>query len=124
MNAVQEFFGPTWPAVWALAKIVAILLPLILSVAYLTLAERKVIGYIQVRLGPNRVGFRGLLQPIADVLKMLLKELIVPTGANKFLFLLAPILALAPALIAWSVVPTSTRACCSFWRLPRWACTA
>lgn len=87
------------------AKIVAIVVPIMLSVAYLTLAERKVIGFIQVRIGPNRVGPGGWLQPIADGLKLLLKEIIVPTNANKFLFVVAPILALAPALAAWAVVP-------------------
>ncbi len=90
-----------------LIKIVLIVVPIMLSVAYLTLAERKVIGYIQVRIGPNRVGPRGLLQPIADGLKLLLKEIIVPTNANRFLFVIAPILALAPALAAWAVVPFS-----------------
>ncbi len=86
-------------------KIVAIVVPIMLSVAYLTLAERKVIGYIQVRIGPNRVGPRGLLQPIADGLKLAMKEIILPTNANKFLFVFAPILTLAPALIAWAVIP-------------------
>ncbi len=86
-------------------KILLIVIPIMLSVAYLTLAERKVIGYIQVRIGPNRVGPRGLLQPIADGLKLFLKEIIVPTNANRFLFVIAPILALAPALAAWAVVP-------------------
>jgi len=86
-------------------KIVVILVPLMLGVAYLTFAERKVIGYIQVRIGPNRVGPRGWLQPIADAIKLLCKEVVVPTGANRFLFLLAPILALGPALAAWAVVP-------------------
>jgi NADH-quinone oxidoreductase subunit H len=78
-----------------------------LCVAYLTLAERKVIGYMQVRIGPNRVGPKGLLQPIADGVKLLLKEVIVPSGANKGLFILGPVLALAPALAAWAVVPFS-----------------
>ena len=90
-----------------LAKIILIVVPIMLSVAYLTLAERKVIGYIQVRIGPNRVGPRGLLQPIADGLKLLMKEIIVPTNANRFLFIAAPILALAPALAAWAVIPFS-----------------
>ena len=88
-----------------LVKIGVIVLPLMLTVAYLTFAERKIIGYIQVRIGPNRVGFRGLLQPIADVVKLLFKEIIVPAGASHFLFRTAPILALAPALAAWAVVP-------------------
>ena len=86
-------------------KILAIMIPLVLSVAYFTLAERKVIGYIQVRLGPNRVGPRGLFQPFADVIKLLLKEVIVPAGANRGLFLMAPVLALVTALCAWAVVP-------------------
>ncbi len=94
-------------AVWTLLKIVAICVPVILSVAFLTLWERKVIGWMQSRIGPNRVGPLGLLQPFADVLKLLLKEIIVPTGANKLLFLIAPLLALAPALAAWAVVPFS-----------------
>ena len=96
---------PVWPLVWVIIKIVAILVPLMLSVAYLTLAERKVIGYMQVRLGPNRVGPLGLLQPIADGMKLFFKEVIVPSGANKVLFFAAPVLAIAPALAAWAVVP-------------------
>jgi NADH-quinone oxidoreductase subunit H len=87
------------------AKIVAILIPLMLSVAYLTFAERKIIGYIQVRLGPNRVGPRGWLQPIADAVKLLFKEIIIPAGANRFLFVIAPMLSIGPALTAWAVIP-------------------
>ena len=86
-------------------KIVVIAVPIMLSVAYITLAERKVIGYIQVRIGPNRVGPRGLLQPIADGLKLVMKEIIIPTNANRFLFVIAPLLALAPALACWAVIP-------------------
>ena len=91
--------------IFTLLKIVLVLVPLILCVAYLTLAERKVIGSMQVRVGPNRVGFRGLGQPFADVFKLLCKEVIVPTNASRFLFLSAPILSLAPAVAAWAVMP-------------------
>ena len=91
--------------VWTLIKIVLILVPLILCVAYLTLAERKVIGSMQVRIGPNRVGFKGLGQPFADVFKLLCKEIIIPTNASRFLFLTAPVLSLAPAFAAWAVIP-------------------
>jgi NADH-quinone oxidoreductase subunit H len=87
------------------AKIVAIVVPLMLTVAYYTLAERKVIGFMQVRIGPNRVGPRGLLQPIADALKLMFKEIILPTNANRFLFVGAPLLSIAPALAAWAVIP-------------------
>lgn len=86
-------------------KIVAIIVPLMLGVAYLTLAERKVIGFIQVRIGPNRVGPWGLLQPIADGLKLALKEVIFPAKSNLYLFLIAPVLAIGPALAAWAVMP-------------------
>ncbi len=101
----QALLGPAWPVVWTLVKIVVIAVPLILGVAYLTLAERKIIGWMQVRIGPNRVGPLGLLQPFADVFKLIFKEIIVPAGANRFLFFVAPMLALAPALAAWAVVP-------------------
>lgn len=105
LHYLEQFFGPMWPFVWSIAKIVAIVLPLFIAVAYLTFAERKIIGYIQVRVGPNRVGPKGWLQPIADALKLMTKEIIVPTGANKFLFLMAPILSIMPALAAWAVIP-------------------
>ncbi len=88
-----------------LLKIIAIVAPLMLSVAYLTYAERKVIGYMQVRLGPNRVGPKGWLQPIADAVKLMMKEIVIPSGANRFLFVLAPVLSIGPALAAWAVIP-------------------
>lgn len=90
---------------WAVIKILAIVLPLLIVVAYTTYAERKVIGYIQVRIGPNRVGFKGLLQPFADLLKLIFKEILIPTQSNRYLFLIAPILSLMPALAAWAVIP-------------------
>lgn len=91
--------------IWTLLKIVLIALPVITVVAFYTYFERKVIGAMQIRIGPNRVGPWGLIQPFADVFKLLLKEVILPTNSNRFLFLLAPIIALAPALAAWAVVP-------------------
>ncbi|MDP2143040.1 MAG: NADH-quinone oxidoreductase subunit NuoH [Gallionella sp.] len=100
-----DLLGPAWLPVWTIVKIMLIVLPIMGAVAYLTLAERKVIGYMQIRIGPNRVGPYGLLQPIADGVKLLFKEIIVPSGSNKFLFILAPIMALAPSLAAWAVVP-------------------
>ena len=90
---------------WTLIKIMALVVPLMLSVAYLTYWERKIIGWMQVRIGPNRVGYLGLLQPIADGLKLMMKEIIIPSGASKGLFILGPILAIAPALAAWAVIP-------------------
>jgi NADH-quinone oxidoreductase subunit H len=88
-----------------LAKILLIVVPLMLGVAYLTYAERKIIGYMQLRIGPNRVGPRGWLQPIADAVKLLMKEVIVPTRSNNYLFVIAPTLAIGPALAAWAVIP-------------------
>jgi len=103
-------FGPTWgPALYELVTslvfIVMILVPLMLSVAYLTLWERKLIGWMQIRIGPNRVGPAGLLQPIADGVKLLFKEVILPTNASKVLYILGPMLMLMPAIAAWAVVP-------------------
>jgi NADH-quinone oxidoreductase subunit H len=100
-----DLLGPAWPVVWTLAKIVAIVLPLLLMVAYLTLWERKMIGWMHVRLGPNRVGPAGLLQPIADAFKLMFKEVIAPTQADKLLFFLAPVMVIMPAMAAWAVVP-------------------
>ncbi|HEY8708044.1 MAG TPA: NADH-quinone oxidoreductase subunit NuoH [Burkholderiaceae bacterium] len=97
--------GPAWPVVWSIVKIVALLIPLMLCVAYLTLWERKAIGWSQIRPGPNRVGPLGLLQPIADAVKLLFKEIIVPTAANKPLFFLGPVMTIMPALAAWAVIP-------------------
>jgi len=94
-----------WPVTWALIKIVVLVAPLMGAVAYLTLWERKAIGFTQIRLGPNRIGPSGLLQPIADAVKLLTKEIIRPTMANKGLFFLGPVMTITPALLAWVVVP-------------------
>jgi len=102
----QALLGPTaWLVVWTLVKILVIAVPIILCVAYLTYWERKMIGAMHVRLGPNRVGFKGLLQPFADVFKLLTKEVVVPSEANKVLFIVAPVVTLMPALAAWAVIP-------------------
>jgi NADH-quinone oxidoreductase subunit H len=100
-----SFFGAAWPLVWTVIKIICITAPLMGCVAYLTLWERKLIAWMHIRLGPNRVGPGGFLQPIADALKLLLKEIIVPAKANKVLFLLAPIMTIMPALAVWAVIP-------------------
>jgi NADH-quinone oxidoreductase subunit H len=94
-----------WPVIWALIKIMVVVLPLMGAVAYLTLWERKLISWIQIRLGPNRVGPWGLLQPIADAMKLLTKEILTPSAANRNLFFLGPIMTIMPALAAWAVVP-------------------
>ena len=110
MDGLIAFWNELPVVVQILLKIVVIMLPLMLMVAYYTYLERKVIGHMQVRMGPNRVGFfgfrlLGLGQPIADAVKLMFKEIIVPTGANKLLFLIAPMLSIGPALVAWAVFP-------------------
>ncbi|MET0063620.1 MAG: NADH-quinone oxidoreductase subunit NuoH [Candidatus Thiodiazotropha endolucinida] len=109
----MEFFISLWgslPAelqylIWTLIKIIIIIAPIMLSVAYFTYAERKIIGYMQVRIGPNRVGPKGWLQPIADAVKLMFKEIVIPAKANKLLFVIAPAITLGPALAAWAVFP-------------------
>ena len=101
-----SLMGPTlWLVVWSLVKIIVLVAPLMGCVAYLTLWERKGIGWTQIRPGPNRVGPFGLLTPIADAVKLIFKEIIRPTAANKGLFFLGPIMTIMPALAAWAVVP-------------------
>ncbi len=95
--------------VWIVVKIICIVVPMIIAVAYLTYFERKIIGYMQLRIGPNRVGFKGLLQPFADTFKLLYKEIIMPAAANKFLFIIAPAVVLVPAFAAWAVIPFSAK---------------
>lgn len=90
---------------WVIIKVTVIVVPLLITVAYMIYAERKVIGFIQLRIGPNRVGFRGLLQPFADLIKLIQKEIIVPTASNRYLFVVAPLFSLIPALAAWAVIP-------------------
>ncbi len=100
-----SLLGGAWPVVWTLIKIIVLVAPLMGCVAYLTLWERKAIGWTQIRPGPNRVGPFGLLTPIADAVKLIFKEIIVPSAANKRLFFLGPVMTIMPALAAWVVVP-------------------
>jgi NADH-quinone oxidoreductase subunit H len=101
----QALLGGAWPVVWTLIKILAVVVPLLACVAYLTFWERKLIGFIQLRIGPNRVGPGGFLQPIADAIKLLFKEVITPARANPGLYILGPVMTIMPALAAWVVIP-------------------
>jgi NADH-quinone oxidoreductase subunit H len=103
--AAPWWTGMGWPVTWALIKIVVVVAPLMGAVAYLTLWERKAIGFTQIRIGPNRIGPSGLLQPIADAVKLMTKEIILPTMANKGLFYVGPLMTITPALVAWVVIP-------------------
>jgi NADH-quinone oxidoreductase subunit H len=102
---IIEVLGIVLPII---LKILLLIIPLLLSVAYLTLAERKIIGWMQLRKGPNRTGFLGLLQPIADALKLIFKEPIIPQGSDKVLFLLAPVITFSLAMIGWAAIPIDT----------------
>ncbi|AKE03169.1 NADH-quinone oxidoreductase subunit NuoH [Burkholderia dolosa] len=105
-----QLLGVAWPTVWALVRILVVAVVILLCVAYLILWERKLIGWMHVRLGPNRVGPAGLLQPIADVLKLLLKEVIQPSAASRWLYLIAPIMTVVPAFAVWAVIPFQAEA--------------
>jgi len=104
MDAFMSFLNE-YPLLKIMVGIVSIMIPLVLAVAYTTYAERKLIGFMQVRIGPNRVGPGGWFQPFADVFKLVFKEIVVPSGANKPMFLLAPILLFGPSIAAWAVIP-------------------
>ncbi|PLP98642.1 NADH-quinone oxidoreductase subunit NuoH [Cupriavidus pauculus] len=101
----QAIFGSAWTLIWILIRAVVIVVPVLLCVAYLILWERKLIGWMHVRIGPNRVGPLGLLQPIADVLKLLLKEVMFPSQVNRVMYLVAPLMVLVPAVAVWAVIP-------------------
>jgi len=103
--SLWDTLNQDFPVIGILIKVVVIIAPLMLLVAYFTYAERKIIGYMQIRIGPNRVGPRGWLQPIADAVKLMFKEIIIPSGANKVLFMIAPMISITTALAAWAVFP-------------------
>ncbi|WP_321788818.1 NADH-quinone oxidoreductase subunit NuoH [Burkholderia pyrrocinia] len=105
-----QLLGVAWPTVWAVVRILVVSVVILLCVAYLILWERKLIGWMHVRLGPNRVGPGGLLQPIADVLKLLLKEVIQPSAASRWLYLIAPVMTVVPAFAVWAVIPFQAQA--------------
>ncbi|AFQ47613.1 MULTISPECIES: NADH-quinone oxidoreductase subunit NuoH [Burkholderia] len=105
-----QLLGVAWPTVWAIVRILVVSVVILLCVAYLILWERKLIGWMHVRLGPNRVGPGGLLQPIADVLKLLLKEVIQPSAASRWLYLIAPVMTVVPAFAVWAVIPFQAKA--------------
>ncbi|MBK8175813.1 MAG: NADH-quinone oxidoreductase subunit NuoH [Rhodospirillales bacterium] len=105
---VELWWGYLWPAIWIVLQILVIVLPLLLGVAYLTFAERKVIASMHLRRGPNVVGPFGLLQPMADGLKLFLKETVIPSGANRAVFVIAPMITFILALVAWAVIPFGT----------------
>ncbi|RQZ14482.1 NADH-quinone oxidoreductase subunit NuoH [Burkholderia sp. Bp9031] len=105
-----QLLGVAWPTVWAIVRILVVSVVILLCVAYLILWERKLIGWMHVRLGPNRVGPGGLLQPIADVLKLLLKEVIQPSAASRWLYLIAPVMTVVPAFAVWAVIPFQAQA--------------
>ncbi len=103
---MAEFWtGYAWPTIVIVLQTLLIMIPLLVAVAYLTYAERKVIAAMQLRVGPNVVGPFGLLQPLADGLKLMMKETVIPTGANRVVFLIAPITTFVLALIGWAVIP-------------------
>jgi NADH-quinone oxidoreductase subunit H len=103
---MAEFWsGYVWPTIWIVIQVLIVLVPLLIAVAYLTYAERKVIAAMQLRQGPMVVGPMGLLQPIADGLKMFVKETVIPTGANKVVFIMAPMITFILATIGWAVIP-------------------
>ncbi|MCL4745059.1 MAG: NADH-quinone oxidoreductase subunit NuoH [Burkholderiaceae bacterium] len=104
-TAGQSLLGVAWPVAWAFVKVVLVVIPLLLCVASLPYWERKMIGFMHIRVGPNRVGPKGLLQPIADALKLMFKEIIVPREANTVLYVLAPVMTIVPAMAAWAVIP-------------------